>query len=66
MARTKRKGKRSNKTVGQRGEDRKRHFDAGGSPLEYRGGPSGFQKNRRDKRQTRQTQKRKAIEDSQE
>lgn len=66
MARTKRKGKRSNATAGQRGIDRQKHFEAGGSPVEYRGGPSGYQKNKKDKRETRRTRKQKAIQDSQE
>jgi hypothetical protein len=66
VSKVKRKGKRSKKSAGQRGVDRQRHFDAGGSPTEYRGGPSGYQKNHKDKRNDRKTAKEKAIKDSQE
>ena len=65
MSRTKRKGKRNNSTAGQRGEERKQHFADGGSVREWRG-TGGVHKNKKDKRQNRRTQKKKAIEESQE
>ena len=62
----KRRGKRDKKSAGQRGVDRQRHFDDGGSPTEYQGGPSYYQKNKKDKRNDRKTAKENAIKDSQE
>lgn len=66
MSKVKRRGKRSKKSAGQRGIDRKDHFEAGGSPIDYLGGPSYFQKNKKDKRNDRKTAREKAIKDSQE
>ena len=50
MSKVKRRGKRSKQSAGQRGIDRKDHFEDGGSPLEYLGGPHVIQKNKKDKR----------------
>ena len=51
MARNKKRDKRSNKIVkqikAQRGIERKRHFDEGGTLIEWMGGPRLVQRNQR-------------------